>query len=104
MSVKKKWLKINDFSDSKHKILDDEIYGISTLNNELYKFSADGYYEYKTSCRIGNNILVVRKNSERFSGFLELKLLDTKSKQVSDLLIETSRRYFAIVEFLIKYG
>ena len=111
-----KWVEISDFFD-KPKILDGEItgiyevenvfyvvgpYGISTLNNEQYLFPHDDYvnYEYFTSCVIGNNILIVRHVCFESKGTLEFKLLDTKSKQVSDLLIETSRYGFAVVEFL----
>ena len=115
MLGEQKWIEISDFF-SEPKILYGEItathevenvfyviapYGISTLKNEEYLFPADKYvnYEYFTSCVIGNNILVVRQQSET-RGTLEFKLFDTKSKQLSDLVIETSRYEFAIVEFL----
>ena len=114
MLDEKKWVEVNDFSDEL-KTSTGEItgiyeidnisyligpYGISTLNNEVYKFPKDNYYEVKTSCRIGNNLLVVRGYFEEGDSILEFKLLDTKSKQVSDLLVETDRNSFAAVEFL----
>ena len=116
MLDKKKWDEINDISD-KLNTLKGEItgiyeiknefylvgpYGISTSNNEEYKFpfNRDYHYEVITSCRIGNNLLVVREYSEESFFALDFKLLDTKSKQVSDLIVETNRTDFAAVEFL----
>ena len=110
-----KWVEINKIF-GEPEILYDEItaiyevenvfyvvgpYGILTLNNEQYIFPSYEPYEYITSCVIGNNILVVRKYSHcEIRSTLEFNLLDTKSKQVSELLIETSRDEFAVVEFL----
>ena len=109
-----KWVEVNDFSDeletSNGKLtaiyeIENEIYliglyGISTLNSEVYKFPQDDYYEVKTSCRIGNNLLVVREYGEESFIAIDFKLLDTESKQVSDILVETDRTNFTAVEFL----
>ena len=45
-------------------------------------------------------MLVVREYGEHGFEFLDFKLLDTKSKQISDLIVETNRSSFAAVEFL----
>ena len=73
-------------------------WGVSTLKNELCNYPAGDYYDYHTSCLIGNNILVIRLYTED-SNVIEYKLLDTKTKQVSNLIFEMSRTYFAAVEF-----
>ena len=110
----KKWVVINNFSDKlntlKNEItgiyeIENEIYligsyEISTFNDDVYNFPQDKYYEVKTSCRIGNNLLVVREYGEEAVSLHEFNLLDTKSKQVSNLIIETNKNNFAAVEFL----
>ena len=73
-------------------------WGVSTLKNELCSYPAGDYDEHNTSCLIGNNILVIRRYTEELN-VLEYKLLDTKTKQVSNLIFEMSRTYFAAVEF-----
>ena len=69
--------------------------GISTLNNEFYKFPSNNEHWWSTSCRVGNNILVIQCNR---SDEIESKCFDLTSKQWSAGNIETKRIKFAAVE------
>ena len=103
----KKWVKINDFPKSVGEIcgiheVNNVFYvvgkkGISTLNNEFYKFLSSKNYDWCTSCRVGNNILLIRTKYNA-----DLKLFNTVDKQWSDVNIETNRLYFDAVHYLNK--
>ena len=110
----KKWVEIKNFACDIRKNLLKSIegiceinnvlylvsaYGISTLNNELYKFSSSSYLGYIASCQVENNILVILEDFD-VSDFLEYKLLDTKNGKISEGDIETGRRHFAVAHYL----
>ena len=72
--------------------------GISTINKDFYKFPSDKCVWFSTSCRVGNNILVIRTNVN----YIESKLFNTISKRWSDVNIETKRDSFDVVHYLNK--
>ena len=53
--------------------------GISTLNNEVYKFPSKKEYNLRATCRVGNNILVVCKG-KRYKDDVESRLLNPINK------------------------
>ena len=97
----KKWVKINKFPGYIPNVfgiheINNVFYvvgqqGISTLNNEFYKFPS--YKCCRISCQVGNNILFVSDNSES-------KLFNTISKQWSNVNIETKRTCFGVAHYL----
>ena len=100
----KKWVKLNNFTESVGDIggiyeINNVCYvvggnGISTLNNNFYKFPSNEDHFRLTSCRVGNNILVIRE----FHG-VEGKLFNPTSKQWSDVNIETRRTCFSVAHY-----
>ena len=109
MLDEKKWVKINKFPESVGHIcsiyeINNEFYvvgekGISTLNNNLFYFPSNYYYNWCASCQVGNNVLFIRTKSE---DYVESKLFNTVSKQWSDVNIETKRKGFDVVHYLNK--
>ena len=110
MLDEKRWVKLNRFPQSVSWIsevftINDVFYvvghrGISTLNNEVYKFPSDKRYLYSRTCRVGNNMLVVSDNFSQDDA--ESRLFDPISKQWSDVDIKTKRSNFAVVYYLNK--
>jgi len=102
----KKWAEINKFPKSVGNIcgiyeINNVIYvvddqGISTLNNEFYKFPSK--YYWCTSCRVGNNILV----GDMWNSEVESKLFDPINKQWSGVSISAKIEEFCPVHYLNK--
>ena len=114
MLDEKKWVEINKFPESVgsiHGIFEVKnvfyvagIKGISTFNNEFYKFPSDivpvhKYFNRCRSCRVENNILVVR---QIYRSDVVSKLFNPISKQWSDVKIKTTRNLFDVVHYLNK--
>jgi len=107
----KKWVQIKKFPESVGRIrsiheINNAFYvvgkkGISTLNNEFYKFPSNKDYNWRTSCQVGNNILVIRKNYGDDEKVVS-KFFNTVNKQWSDVNIETKRIGFDVVHYLNK--
>ena len=105
----KKWEEINKFPDSVGYItglheINNVFYvvgvkGISTLNYEFHEFPPISYNCCYTSCRVGNNILVI---GEVFHNNVESRQFNLTSKQWSDVNIETKRESFVVVNYLNK--
>ena len=75
--------------------------GISTLNNEVYKFPSNKEYDWCETYRVGNNILVVCK--ENYYADVESRLFNQITNQWTDVDIRTKRRTnFAVVYYLNK--
>ena len=74
--------------------------GISTINNEVYKFPSNKEYRYCETCRFGNNILVVCKTYGDDDG--ESKLFNSINNQWSDANIKINRKQFTLVYYLNK--
>ena len=106
MLDEKRWIELNKFPQSVSYIrgifeITDVFYvigrgGISTLNNEVYKFPSNKYYDLCETCRVGNKILVVCKTNW-YDDDVEIRLFDSINKQWSDIDIRTKRRHFAVV-------
>ena len=112
MFDEKRWITLNIFPESVSYIrgileTSDDFYvigskGISTLNNEVYKFQSNNEYDYWcTTCRVGNNILVVWKEKCNDDD-VESRLVDPINCKWSDFDIRTKRRYFSVVYYLNK--
>ena len=101
----KKWVKLNNFPRSIFQIgevfeINNVLYivgyeGISTLKNEFYKFPSNKFY-CRSSCRIGNNILVISCNK------IKSKLFNKITKQWSNVNVRTKRKDFDVVHYLNK--
>ena len=70
--------------------------GVSTLNNEVYKFSSNKEYGWCETCRVGNNILFIRK--ERNCDW-EIRLFNPINCKWCDIDIGTKRLNFAVVYY-----
>ena len=70
--------------------------GISTLNNEFYKFPSNKEYNWCYTCRVGNNILVY------YDDHVENSLFNPINKQWSDANIKINRMSFPVVYYLNK--
>ena len=78
-----------------------EIKAFSTLNKEFYEFPrSKKYFLWHTSCKVGSNLLIFRKNIP--SCCAEAELFDMKSKKISDLKIKNKRVYTAAACYLNK--
>ena len=107
MLDEKRWVKLNNFPHSVGDVrgifeINKTCYvvgnkGISTLNNEFYKYPSNKHYYWCATCRVGDKILTVRQDE---CGAGESKVFDPVDKQWSDANIETKRRNFALVYYL----
>ena len=105
-----RWIKLNKFPKSVSYIcgileINDDFYvigskGISTLNNEVYKFPSNKQYGCCATCRLGNNIFLVCKKN--YYDDVESRLFNPITNQWSDVNIETERYYFPVVYYLSK--
>ena len=106
----KRWIKSTNFAKSVgriHKILkiNNTSYvvghkGISTLNDEYYKFRSNKQYNRCATCPVGNKILVICKDCN--DSDLECSLFNPINKQWSDANIEIKRTSYAVVDYLNK--
>ena len=111
MLDKKIWIKLKKFTETVSYIrgilqINNVFYvvdekGISTLNNEVYKFQSNKEYYWCATCRVGNNILVVR-NENYGDDDVESRLFNPINYHWSDVDIRTKRKYFAVVYYLNK--
>ena len=110
MLDEKRWIELNKFPEAISFIrgileINNVCYvignkGISTLNNEVYKFPSNKSYGLCATCRVGDNILVVRRNF--FYNHVKSKLFNTINKQLTDVDIIIKREGFAVVYYLNK--
>ena len=110
MLDEKRWVKLNKFPQSAGSIygnfeINDVLYvvgskGISTLNNEVYKFPSNNEYEWCTTCRVGNNIFVFCKEFD--DNDIESRLFDPIHRKWSNLDICIKRFGFDVVYYLNK--
>ena len=107
----KRWIKLNKFPESVGRIsgifeTSNTCYvvgtkGISTLNNEFYKFPSNKIYDWCATCRVGSNILVFcNEMYGNVDG--ESKLFNTINKRWSDANINIKRKSFAVVYYVKK--
>ena len=78
-------------------VVDDK--GISTLNNEVYKFPTNKEYYRCATCRVGNNILVIGSYGNSYA---ESSIFNAINKQWSVANIKIKRELFAVVHYLNK--
>ena len=108
----KRWVKLNKFPESVGRInnifeIKNTCYvvgskGISTLNNEFYKFPSNKeYYWCITPCLVENNILVVSKENY-YDDDVANSLFNPINKQWSDANIKINRKQFTLVYYLNK--
>ena len=111
MLDEKIWIKLNKFPQSVgdiHEIVEiNNVFyvigseGISTLNNDIYKFPSNKYYDVCETCLVGNNILVVcNEKWYDYNDDVESRLFNPINKQYSNVDIRTDRRYFGFVYYL----
>ena len=106
----KRWIKSNKFPESVSLIynifeINNTCYivgtkGISTINNEFYKYSSNKEYYWCATCRVGNNILVVCYNI--LDDEVGSSLFNPISNQYIDVNIKTKRKHFAVICYLNK--
>ena len=111
MLDEKRWTKINKFPESVGFVrgmfeINNIFYvigskGISTLNNEVYKFPSNKQYTWCAICRVGSNILVICKEKYYYDD-VESRLFNPINCKWSDVDIKTERMYFTVVYYLKK--
>ena len=110
MFDEKGWIKLHQFQGTEGTIsgifeINNIFYvvnirGISTLNNEFYKYQSNELYDWCATCRVGNSILVVGK---KYGGDdVKFSLFNPINKQWSGTNIEIKRKLFNIVYYFNK--